>query len=76
MIFLMMKLILITEIRFDSVRYVDGIGGNSTDSNRDTEIENGGWRTFSGYIFVQEPDSIASNGSNISELPYQITIVN
>ena len=60
------------EIRFDSVRYVDGIGGNSTDSNRDTEIENGGWRTFSGYIFVQEPDSIASNGSNISELPYQI----
>ena len=60
------------EIRFDSVRYVNGIGGNSTDSNRDTEIENGGWRTFSGYIFVQEPDSIASNGSNISELPYQI----
>ena len=60
------------EIRFDSVRYVDGIGGNSTDSNRDDEIENGGWQTFSGYIFVQEPDSIASNGSNISELPYQI----
>ena len=59
------------DVRFDSVRYVDGIGGNSTDADRD-ELENGGWRTFSGYIFVQEPDSIASNGSNISELPYQI----
>ena len=58
-------------VRFDSVRYVDGIGGNSTDADRD-ELENGGWRTFSGYIFVQEPNSIASNGSNISELPYQI----
>ena len=59
-------------VRFDSVRYVDGVGGNSTDSNRDDDVKNGGWQTFSGYIFVQEPDSIASNGSNISKLPYQI----
>ena len=59
-------------VSFDSVRYVDGIGGNSTDPNRDDDVKDGGWRTFSGYIFVQEPDSIASNGSNISKLPYQI----
>ena len=58
--------------RFDSVRYVDGVGGNSTDPNRGNDVKDGGWRTFSGYIFVQEPESIASNGSNISELPYQI----
>ena len=58
-------------VRFDTVRYIDGVGDNSTDPNRDN-LKDGGWQTFSGYIFVQEPDNIASNGSNISELPYQI----
>ena len=60
-------------IQFNSAQIVKGVGGNSTDLNRDTELKNGGWQTVSGYIFVQEPPSnIASDGSNIEELNYQI----
>jgi hypothetical protein len=60
-------------IQFNSAQFIDGMGGNSTDLNRDQEVKNGGWQTVNGYIFVQEPPSnIASDGSDISELDYQI----
>ena len=58
-------------VRFDSARFINGLGGNSNDSNR-TELKDNGWQKISGYIFVQEPESIASNGSDISGLDYQI----
>ena len=59
-------------VKFNSAKFIMGVGGNSTDLNRDTELKNGGWQTVSGYIFVQEPPSnIASDGSNIEELNYR-----
>ena len=58
-------------IRFDSARFIKGMGGNSTDPNRD-DLKNQGWQTVSGYIFVQEPPSnTATNGSNIEGLDFQ-----
>ena len=60
-------------IKFNSAKFVMGMGGNSTDANRDSIVKDGGWQTVSGYIFVQEPPStIATNGSDISQLDYQI----
>ena len=59
-------------IQFNSAKFLNGIGGNSTDPNRD-DLKDGGWQTVSGYIFVQEPPSnTASDGSNIKDLDYQI----
>ena len=59
-------------IQFNSARFFNGIGGNSTDPNRDN-LKNEGWQTVSGYIFVQEPPSMtATDGSDISELNYQV----
>ena len=60
-------------IQFNSSKFIEGMGGNSTDANRDTEVKNGGWQTVSGYIFVQEPPSMtATDGSDISDLDWQI----
>ena len=61
-------------IRFDSARFIEGMGGDSTDPNRDDTdvVKNQGWQTVSGYIFVQEPPSnTATNGSNIENLDFQ-----
>ena len=62
-------------VQFNSVKFIEGVGGNSTDPNRDDPdvVRNKGWQTVSGYIFVQEPPSdIASNGTIIKDLDYQI----
>ena len=60
-------------IRFNSAKFIMGMGGNSNDPNRDLNVKDGGWQTVSGYIFVQEPPSnLATNGSDISDLNYQI----
>jgi len=60
-------------IQFNSAKFVNGMGGNSTDENRDVNVKDGGWQTVSGYVFVQEPPSnIATNDSDIGELNFQV----
>ena len=59
-------------VKFNSAKFIMGVGGNSTDPDRDDLIDKG-WQTVSGNIFVQEPPSdTATNGSDISQLDYQI----
>jgi len=58
---------------FRGERIIEGMGGNSNDPNRDTEVKNGGWQRVTGYIFVQESDeNIDSNGNNIGDLNWQV----
>ncbi len=62
-----------TETKFQTVKYIMGVGGNSTGANRDGDVKNGGWQKITGNIFVQEPENyIDSNGNDTSNLPNQI----
>ena len=62
-----------TATKFRSVKYLMGVGENSTGANRDEDVKNGGWERITGNIFVQEPEGyIDSNGNDTSELKNQI----
>jgi len=62
-----------TETKFRSLRFLMGVGGNSTGADRDDDVKNGGWQRITGNIFVQEPENyIDSNGNDTSGLKNQI----